>query len=88
MNATERYITKKRTKMEDNGFFEKECDRMKQEARLDTLRAEEYKRQFAECVKGIDIKSMLTETELHPKPRKKPFGMRFREFIERLKNTL
>ena len=74
--------------MSDDNFFENECARMSRDVYLDTLRANEYKINLAKSLKGVDIKSVIRETELSPKPRKKPFRMRLREFIERIKNTL
>ena len=74
--------------MSNGSFFEDELAKMEREAYLDALQVDEYKRSFAESLKGVKAKSVLSETELVPKPRKKPFGMRLHEFFERIKNTL
>lgn len=71
-----------------NEFFDSELERMKTEEYLDTVRVNEYKEQFARQLKGVKKSSLISATELNPKPRRKPLKIRFRELLNRLMGTI
>lgn len=80
-------MSRRRNSM-SNEFFDNELDRMKTEEHLDTVRVNEYKEQFARQLQGVKKASLISATEINPKPRKKPFRIRFREFLNRLMGTI
>ena len=76
-------------KMEkDNGFYGNEIKRLDSEVRLDAKRADEYKSMFAETIRGLDKKEIMSATDLAPVRMKKPLKLRLREFWARLSDTL